>query len=291
MDLSALGQTIQAEPEQSALQRIGHVLAQTWPARMGKGMLSALMLPGDVYQGNVSMYGADGRTNPEVINRSADLAGVLAGGAIPAAEKGAAGIFGGRLAATADQAKLAQAESMFRKGSGPNKILDETGWFRGADGQWRFEIDDSTSSLTKPALPLQPETGVLSEHLSHPDLFAAYPELEQLQSTVSAGANAGRYYPPQMLDDAAIRTTATNANTGRSVMLHEIQHAIQEIEGLAKGSMAKGQEAEYGLSAGENEARNVQRRLFFTPEERRLMPPWDTDPIPYSKQSVNLDYK
>jgi hypothetical protein len=48
--------------------------------------LGALMLPGDVYQGNVSMYGADGRTNPQVINRSADLAGMmtLGSGAIPA---------------------------------------------------------------------------------------------------------------------------------------------------------------------------------------------------------------
>jgi hypothetical protein len=45
-----------------------------------------LMLPGDVYQGNVSMYGEDGRTNPQVINRSADLAGMmtLGSGAIPA---------------------------------------------------------------------------------------------------------------------------------------------------------------------------------------------------------------
>jgi hypothetical protein len=48
--------------------------------------LGALMLPGDVYRGNVSMYGADGRTNPQVINRSADLASMmtLGSGAIPA---------------------------------------------------------------------------------------------------------------------------------------------------------------------------------------------------------------
>lgn len=55
-------------------------LAQTWPARAVKGILSAVTLPGDVYQGNVSMYGADGHTNPEVINRSADLAGLVMGG-------------------------------------------------------------------------------------------------------------------------------------------------------------------------------------------------------------------
>jgi len=51
-------------------------LADTWPARLAKSIYSAVTLPGDVAQGNVSMTGADGRTNPEVINRSAELAGL-----------------------------------------------------------------------------------------------------------------------------------------------------------------------------------------------------------------------
>ena len=61
-------------------------LSQTWPARLAKDAYGAVTLPGDVYQGKVSMYGEDGRTNPEVINRSADLAGLvtLGAGAVPA---------------------------------------------------------------------------------------------------------------------------------------------------------------------------------------------------------------
>lgn len=60
--------------------------SQTWPARVGRHMIDAAKLPGDVYQGNVSMYGEDGRTNPDVINRSADLAGAitLGAGGVPA---------------------------------------------------------------------------------------------------------------------------------------------------------------------------------------------------------------
>lgn len=62
------------------------LLTETWPAKMAQDALKAVMLPGDVYQGKVSMYGEDGRTNPEVINRSADLAGLvtLGAGAVPA---------------------------------------------------------------------------------------------------------------------------------------------------------------------------------------------------------------
>lgn len=61
-------------------------LSQTWPARLAKDAYGAVTLPGDVYRGKVSMYGEDGHTNPEVINRSADLAGLvtLGAGAVPA---------------------------------------------------------------------------------------------------------------------------------------------------------------------------------------------------------------
>lgn len=61
-------------------------LSQTWPARLAKDAYGAVTLPGDVYRGKVSMYGEDGHTNPEVINRSADLAGLvtLGASAVPA---------------------------------------------------------------------------------------------------------------------------------------------------------------------------------------------------------------
>lgn len=45
----------------------------------------------------------------------------------------------------------------------------------------------------------------------------------------------------------------------KSTLMHEVQHAIQEIEDFAKGSGAKGEN--YRLSHGEAEARNVQNRL------------------------------
>jgi len=69
--------------DKSFLKRL---LTETWPARMAQDALKALMLPGDVYQGKVSMYGDDGRTNPEIINRAADLAGLvtLGAGVVPA---------------------------------------------------------------------------------------------------------------------------------------------------------------------------------------------------------------
>ena len=73
-------------------------LSQLWPARAAKGLWEGLMLPGDVAQGNVSMWGDDGHTNPQVINRAADLAGAvtLGAGAIPAEANALRAGFSGR---------------------------------------------------------------------------------------------------------------------------------------------------------------------------------------------------
>lgn len=62
-------------------------LEDTWPARLAKGVYDAVTLPGDVAQGKVSMTGEDGHTNPQVINRSAELAAV-ASPMSPAARSG-----------------------------------------------------------------------------------------------------------------------------------------------------------------------------------------------------------
>lgn len=66
-------------------------LGQTWPARMAQDAYSAFQLPGQVYRGEVPVTGPDGRSNPDVIIRAADLAGMVTGGsyAMPAMQGGA----------------------------------------------------------------------------------------------------------------------------------------------------------------------------------------------------------
>ncbi len=51
--------------------------------------------------------------------------------------------YGGRNAKTANLDALARAEQMEERDTDAETIRRETGWFRGMDGKWRFEIDDS----------------------------------------------------------------------------------------------------------------------------------------------------
>lgn len=52
-------------------------------------------------------------------------------------------------ARTADSSTLRRAEAMEKSGVSNETIRQETGWYRGMDGQWRFEIDDSGAAFSR----------------------------------------------------------------------------------------------------------------------------------------------
>lgn len=57
------------------------------------------------------------------------------------------GTFAGRMAKTANLKALAKAEKMDVAGRLKHEIMDQTGWFKDADGKWRFEISDDASRI------------------------------------------------------------------------------------------------------------------------------------------------
>jgi hypothetical protein len=78
----------------------------------------------------------------------------------------------------------------------------------------------------------------------------------------------------------------------RSVLSHEIQHHIQRVEGFAEGATAVGAKRAgsptilYEAAAGEVEARNVQRRLELTPDERRERMLIETEDVERGQQEI-----
>lgn len=55
--------------------------------------------------------------------------------------------YAGEKAENADKAALNTAKEMEKNGADAETIRQKTGWFRGADGKWRWEIDDSGMKL------------------------------------------------------------------------------------------------------------------------------------------------
>ena len=79
------------------------------------------------------------------------------------------------------------------------------------------------------------------------------------ENDIYASGNKGYYDPAKK--EIGLREIAD-----KSTLMHEIQHAIQDIEGFAKGSNAN--DKKYALYHGEAEARNVQNRLDLNKKGR-----------------------
>lgn len=257
--------------------------------------------------------------NQPLYNAALHTAAQLAGLGAPAAEAGAAGIFGGRLAKTADLHALKEAESLHAEGVHPEEILSSTGWFRSpADQKWRFEIPDNNSRMLSHGLDYSKDgqfvRGPAEAMFQHPELYKAYPDLKTtpLFNTVvknpSNGVGTGSY-----ASWGPLEVNAPNLANARSVALHELQHGVQYKEGFAPGSnpnslagsIEKGlmlkpeigagydyqairDQAQdlYHKTAGEVEARNVQRRMDFSAGDRADLPPWYTHDMPYQDQNA-----
>lgn len=161
--------------------------------------------------------------------------GALVGGIASPKPVNALGIFGGRLAKTADQAALSRAEDMAARGVPREQIWNDTGWFKGVDGKWRFEIDDSRADFTGA------QSGTLGDVMRHPDMFNAYPDMKGIEFYVRPGT--GGNYSPSIYNRFEERTIPEAMTIGTdqksvqpfSVGLHESQHALQHREGLAVG--------------------------------------------------------
>lgn len=237
--------------------------------------------------------------------------------------------FGGENAVNADLDALGQAVDMDAAGTEMRDIFRETGWFKGADGKWRFEIDDSKMKyrhqgdlnyLTDPEYreyldlwdkvvtafePAEEEElerfreldqryknvvpqavyrltkggAVLSDIIEHEELFENYPQLRNapIRFDNLPQGDKGNYNP--ITNELTLNRSLREAP--EDTLVHEIQHALQSIEGFSEGASPEywkrnapaGEERSayqlYRNTAGEIEARDVTARRKMSEEQRR----------------------
>lgn len=176
------------------------------------------------------------------------ITGLPFGNAATRAAKGAAGrtnIFAGSMAKTADHEALANAQRLDQAGVSRDKIWADTGWFKGGDGKWRFEIDDSGASLSGVKPPQSPNHAATFDDLSHPEYEAAYgnfsPDEAPFPSYLpretggvfaSQLPESGQYFPISQ----SVFAQGPTEQVARSVGLHEWQHHTQHTEGFTSGT-------------------------------------------------------
>lgn len=131
--------------------------------------------------------------------------------------------------------------------------------------------------------------------LEHSELYEAYPELAgmnfQVRPREKMEGLSGAYYP---LNDY-IKISDEHAyklGSGKSINIHELQHAIQERENFARGGVpemfsdTESPFEQYRRLAGEAEARATQARIGLTPQQRRALFPEDSYDVPIREMIV-----
>lgn len=236
--------------------------------------------------------------------------------------------YGGRKAKTAKSSLLDKAKGMESKGKSSEEIRKDTGWFRGLDRKWRFEINDSKMKYTvdwkkrlQNSVELKRLEGyykILEEKLrnntitkseenkfyalddkivgyinankttlgdlvNHTELFAAYPQLKDIRVIFDYQLKTKGNYDPKI--NVITLNALLNEQGQKKTLVHEIQHAIQGIEGFAHGANVEYWENRLGSenykkvyehyfdTAGEIEARDTANRMELTAEQRKNIRP------------------
>lgn len=166
---------------------------------------------------------------------------------------------GERGAAAADKAEertfrmdnLSVAKDMEKNKKKAKAIKAATGWERGADGKWRYEMPDVV--LRDPKEWVNNKTLTLSDIVEkpndlfkeYPELFDAYPKLKDVKIQKGRAKMGGSYYDNTItLNLGGIREAMKYdldihykiaTRLLKRTLVHEVQHYIQHEEGFAKG--------------------------------------------------------
>lgn len=186
---------------------------------------------------------------------------------------------GERGAAAADKAEertfrmdnLSVARKMEEAKKDAKAIKMATGWERGADGKWRYEMPDAmikdTMDVGGGHIVKRYEDdmlwngGKLSKVIDAPELFKAYPQLKDVRIETDAIMND---MPSNGEYNAKTNTITIHADEMKymnSILNHEIQHAIQSIEGFGKGGSPEQMEKEFKAAQDEWKARAYAHEL------------------------------
>lgn len=151
----------------------------------------------------------------------------------------------GPKAKTANIAKLEEAKKLEKSNASREDIYNKTGWYKGADGKWRFEIPDflPKGNIRKFELPTSDMPmleGTLSEVYPNNELYKAYPFLENIpvyvvnKKETYYGYAAGDYIVLNSNALGGLKDIESQDKASKT-LIHEIQHLIQKYEDFARG--------------------------------------------------------
>lgn len=145
----------------------------------------------------------------------------------------------------AERRSLETAKFMESRGKDVKSIYLTTGWLKNpVDGKWHREFSDARAQLSLDPKELATNHPIpLKDIFDHPELFQRYPQLQyaRVMRTDTRGANGIAYrkdgnIPARIYYSEDIESPQSL----KEVLVHEIQHLIQDEEGWATGGSMEG---------------------------------------------------
>ena len=163
-----------------------------------------------------------------------------------------------------------KAKQMAKNKESNEKIYKETGWYKDkVTGKMKFNFSDKDMKIENQNYKVGQEFK-LKDILIHNTLFEMYPQLRDYKvkiedmnsnNTKNNGRLNGRYN--RFTDELTIDINRFNdISNAEGTLIHEIQHAIQKIEGFAGGTSTKFGKEKYKKNPGEIEARDTTTRMI-----------------------------
>lgn len=194
--------------------------------------------------------------------------------------------------------KLNKAKQMQQTGIDNESIRQNTGWFQDKNGDWKFEISDKNIKI-KNNVNLKENTSYkLGEIIEHDALYKIYPELKNYKVSFEDINTSGSIKLKENKIKISNKNIKKKANI-EGTLIHEIQHAIQNIENFEGGRNSKRSKLAYYNSLGEIEASDTKTRflnekyrnknIHNTPPESSKAQPQHKDLNNYLKNRNLLD--
>lgn len=244
--LDALKNAVQTELKSAYFEtkynrplRLNEFAAAVVPDNLGEDVRKGIENAGlPMYNYDPNKEGDRSRAFNEAINSSDNIRFSLAG------ERGAAAADKAE-ERTARMDNLSVARKMEEEKKDAKAIKMATGWERGADGKWRYEMPDAkikdTMNVGGGHIVKRYEDdmlwngGKLSEVIDAPELFKAYPQLKDVRIETDTIMNDMPSNGEYNSKTNTITIHADELKYMNGILNHEIQHAIQDIEGFARG--------------------------------------------------------
>lgn len=162
------------------------------------------------------------------------------------------------------------ANDMYNNSYSNEEIRQQTGWFKNTEGNWEFEISDYNTKFK--ILPKENGKYTLAELFEAKTLYDMYPELKNVSVEFKKIKRNGNFNTEK--NKITIKNSLlNNLDNVRGTILHEIQHYIQEYEGLPSGTTILFGNEQYVNNLGEIEAADTKnRRNLDVSERKKIMP-------------------